>query len=175
MNPILLSKSGVSARKGYTRCRSRGRLWAGGSWGVDEAHGVGAGNGVKEGKWSSSCRPNVFFAEPLLFAFHTARLAARHSRCGNCRLWIHEARETAGGLVINPAAFTHTSVAILDALNTCEFPIIEVHISNVHKREVFRHHSYVSLAASGVIAGLGTQGYTLAIQRLARLIDEKKK
>ena len=88
--------------------------------------------------------------------------------------WIHEARETAGGIVINPAAFTHTSVAILDALNTCEFPIIEVHISNVHKREEFRHHSYVSLVASGVIAGFGTQGYPLALQRLARLIDEAK-
>jgi 3-dehydroquinate dehydratase II len=87
---------------------------------------------------------------------------------------IHESRETAGGIVINPAAFTHTSVAILDALNTCEFPIIEVHISNVHKREAFRHHSYVSGVASGVIAGFGTQGYTLAVQRLARLIDEKK-
>jgi 3-dehydroquinate dehydratase-2 len=86
--------------------------------------------------------------------------------------WIHEAREIAGGLAINPAAFTHTSVAILDALNTCEFPIIEVHISNVHKREAFRHHSYVSLAASGVIAGFGTQGYELALRRLARLIDE---
>jgi len=88
--------------------------------------------------------------------------------------WIHEARETAGGIVINPAAFTHTSVAILDALHTCEFPIIEVHISNVHKREPFRHHSYVSSVASGVIAGFGTQGYTLALQRLAKLIDEKK-
>ena len=87
--------------------------------------------------------------------------------------WIHEARETAGGLAINPAAFTHTSVAILDALNTCEFPTIEVHISNVHKREAFRHHSYVSLVASGVIAGFGTQGYQLALRRLARLIDEK--
>jgi 3-dehydroquinate dehydratase-2 len=87
--------------------------------------------------------------------------------------WIHAAREIAGGLTINPAAFTHTSVAILDALNTCEFPIIEVHISNVHKREAFRHHSYVSLAASGVIAGCGTQGYELALRRLARLIDEK--
>lgn len=87
--------------------------------------------------------------------------------------WIHESRETAGGIVINPAAYTHTSVAILDALNTCEFPIIEVHISNVHKREAFRHHSFVSSVASGVIAGFGTQGYTLAIQRLARLIDEK--
>ena len=87
--------------------------------------------------------------------------------------WIHEAREIAGGIVINPAAFTHTSVAILDALNACEFPIFEVHISNVHKREAFRHHSYVSLRADGVIAGLGTQGYALALRRLARLIDEK--
>ena len=86
--------------------------------------------------------------------------------------WIHEARETASGIVINPAAFTHTSVAILDALNACEMPIIEVHISNVHRREAFRHHSYVSLAATGVIAGCGTQGYTLALQRLAHLLDE---
>ena len=85
--------------------------------------------------------------------------------------WIHEARERAGGIVINPAAFTHTSVAILDALNTCEFPILEVHISNVHKREAFRHHSYVSLVAAGVIAGFGTQGYELALRRLATLID----
>ena len=88
--------------------------------------------------------------------------------------WIHEARETAAGIVINPAAFTHTSVAILDALKTFEGPIIEVHISNVHQRESFRHHSYVTLAASGVIAGFGTQGYTLALQRVARLIGEAK-
>ncbi|MDT8332210.1 type II 3-dehydroquinate dehydratase [Roseomonas gilardii] len=88
--------------------------------------------------------------------------------------WIHEAREVAAGIVINPAAFTHTSVAILDALKTFEGPIIEVHISNVHQRESFRHHSYVTLAASGVIAGFGTQGYTLALQRVARLIGESK-
>ena len=88
--------------------------------------------------------------------------------------WIHEAREVAAGIVINPAAFTHTSVAILDALKTFEGPIIEVHISNVHQRESFRHHSYVTLAASGVIAGFGTQGYTLALQRVARLIGEAK-
>ncbi|MDR6872493.1 3-dehydroquinate dehydratase-2 [Bosea sp. BE125] len=87
--------------------------------------------------------------------------------------WIHAAREEAGGIVINPAAFTHTSVAILDALNTFDSPVVEVHISNVHKREAFRHHSYVSLRADGVIAGFGTQGYTLALQRVARLIDEK--
>ena len=83
--------------------------------------------------------------------------------------WIHEAREVACGIVINPAAFTHTSVAILDALNAFEPPILEVHISNVHRREAFRHHSYVSTVASGVIAGFGTQGYGLALRRMAEL------
>ncbi|WP_339763440.1 type II 3-dehydroquinate dehydratase [uncultured Hoeflea sp.] len=84
--------------------------------------------------------------------------------------WIHEAREQAVAVVINPGAFTHTSVAILDALNTFEGPVMEVHISNVHKREEFRRHSYVSLRADGVIAGCGTQGYLLAIDRVARLV-----
>ena len=88
--------------------------------------------------------------------------------------WIHEARDIAAGIVINPAAFTHTSVAILDALNTFDAPVIEVHISNVHKREEFRHHSFVSTRAEGVIAGFGTQGYQLALRRIARLVDEKK-
>ncbi len=88
--------------------------------------------------------------------------------------WVHEAREIAGGIVINPAAFTHTSVAILDALNTFEGPVIEVHISNVHKREAFRHHSYVSLRADGVIAGLGTQGYQLGLRRVAKLLDDAR-
>ena len=87
--------------------------------------------------------------------------------------WIHAAREEAGGIVINPAAFTHTSLAILDALNTFEHPVIEIHISNVHKRESFRHYSYVSLRADGVIAGLGTHGYTLGLRHIARLLDEK--
>ena len=84
--------------------------------------------------------------------------------------WIHEARETAGGIVMNPAAFTHTSVAILDALKTFEGPVIEVHISNVHQREEFRHHSFVSLRADGVIAGCGTQGYLFGLRRVATLI-----
>jgi 3-dehydroquinate dehydratase II len=88
--------------------------------------------------------------------------------------WIHEARETAGGIVINPAAFTHTSVAILDALNTFEGAVIEVHISNVHKREEFRHHSFVSGRADGVIAGFGMQGYTLGLQRIAKLINDRQ-
>ena len=84
--------------------------------------------------------------------------------------WIHQAREKACGIVINPGAFTHTSVAILDALNTFEGPVIEVHISNVHKREAFRHHSYVSLRAEGVIAGLGIEGYEAAVRRICSLV-----
>lgn len=76
---------------------------------------------------------------------------------------IHEARECAAGIVINPAAYSHTSVAILDALNTFEKPVIEVHISNIHKREAFRHHSWVSARAEAVIAGMGTLGYLLAL------------
>jgi 3-dehydroquinate dehydratase II len=87
---------------------------------------------------------------------------------------IHEYRVTAVGIIINPGAFTHTSVAILDALNACEVPVIECHISNVHKREAFRHHSYVSLAATGVLAGFGTHGYQLAIRHVAHLAKEKK-
>jgi 3-dehydroquinate dehydratase II len=81
--------------------------------------------------------------------------------------WIHEARDAAAAIVINPAAFTHTSVAILDALHAFEGPVIEVHISNVHRREAFRHHSYVSLRADGIIAGLGAAGYRAAIRHLA--------
>ncbi|MBA4490019.1 type II 3-dehydroquinate dehydratase [Paracoccus sp. S1E-3] len=83
--------------------------------------------------------------------------------------WIHEARGNAAGIVINPGAFTHTSVALLDALNAFEGPVIEVHISQVHKREPFRHHSYVSKRADGVIAGLGVDGYAAAVARICRL------
>ena len=72
-------------------------------------------------------------------------------------------------ILINPAAFTHTSVAILDALNAFAGPVIEVHISNVHKREAFRHQSYVSLRADGVMAGLGVEGYELAVRRICSL------
>lgn len=88
--------------------------------------------------------------------------------------WVHEAREKAAGIVINPAAFTHTSVAILDALNTFDGPVIEVHISNVHKREEFRHHSFVSGRADAVIAGAGTQGYQFGLRRVAHLLDQPK-
>ncbi|AUM74721.1 type II 3-dehydroquinate dehydratase [Paracoccus jeotgali] len=82
---------------------------------------------------------------------------------------IHEARASACGIVINPGAFTHTSIAILDALNTFEGPVIECHISNIHKREAFRHHSYVSLRADGVLAGMGVEGYELAVRRICSL------
>lgn len=85
--------------------------------------------------------------------------------------WIHQAREDAAGIIINPAAYTHTSVAILDALNAFDGPVLEVHISNVHKREDFRHHSYISLRADGVIAGFGIDGYLLAMRRMAGICE----
>jgi 3-dehydroquinate dehydratase II len=88
--------------------------------------------------------------------------------------WIHAARETAAGIVINPGAFTHTSIAILDALSAFDGIVMEVHISQVHKRESFRHHSYVSHRADGIIVGCGTQGYQLALMRVAHLLDRAK-
>ena len=84
--------------------------------------------------------------------------------------WIQEARLQGSGIIINPGAYSHTSVAILDALNAFEGPVLEVHISNIHKREAFRQHSFVSLRAEGVIAGFGTQGYLLALRRMATLL-----
>ena len=88
---------------------------------------------------------------------------------------IHQARgEQAAGLIINPAGFTTTSVAILDALLTMEAPVIEVHITNIHTRESFRRHSYVSRAARAVVCGFGANGYALAITGLAALIGAKE-
>ena len=84
--------------------------------------------------------------------------------------WIQEARGTKGGLVINAAGLTYTSVAILDALLSFEGPIIEAHMSNIWKREPFRHHSYVSKAATGVVAGLGALGYELALVAIADIM-----
>ena len=84
--------------------------------------------------------------------------------------WVQEAKNAASGIILNAAAYTHTSVALLDALNAAELPAVEVHLSNIYKREAFRHHSYISPAAVGVIAGLGIQGYLLALQALARLL-----
>lgn len=87
--------------------------------------------------------------------------------------WIQEARESFDAIVINPAAYTHTSVAILDALQAADKPVIEVHLSNIHKREAFRHTSYVSNMATGVICGLGIQGYEMALQALSRLLSSR--
>ena len=85
--------------------------------------------------------------------------------------WIQEARESADGIILNAGALTHTSVSLLDALSATELPVIEVHLSNIFRREGFRHHSYVSLAAKGVICGLGAQGYELALDAIANLIE----
>ena len=84
--------------------------------------------------------------------------------------WIQAARSDAAGIIINPGAFSHTSVAILDALHAYDGPVIEVHISNIHKREAFRQHSYVSARADGVIVGFGVEGYVLALRRMANLL-----
>jgi 3-dehydroquinate dehydratase-2 len=84
--------------------------------------------------------------------------------------WIHDGIDSAAGIIINPAALTHTSVAILDALSMFDKPIIELHISNPHKREAFRHVSYVSQAATGMICGLGVNGYPLAVEAMADML-----
>jgi len=86
--------------------------------------------------------------------------------------WVQECRGRAAGIVINPAGYTTTSVALLDALLASELPVIEVHISNIHRREEFRQQSYVSKAAIGVICGLGVRGYALALQAMAEVLEE---
>jgi 3-dehydroquinate dehydratase II len=85
--------------------------------------------------------------------------------------WIQEARESADGIIINAGAYTHTSIAILDALRACELPIIEVHLSNVFAREAYRHHSYISSVARGVICGFGAQSYILALDAIAYVLE----
>ena len=86
--------------------------------------------------------------------------------------WVHEARGQADAIVINPGGLTHTSVALMDALAAAEKPVVELHLSNVHRREDFRHHSYVSLVATGVICGLGVAGYALALRAMAGLLAD---
>ena len=85
--------------------------------------------------------------------------------------WVHQAIDDADGIIINPAAFTHTSVAILDALKNVPAPIIELHISNTHQREPFRHHSYVTQAATGLILGFGINGYVMAVDAMANMLE----
>jgi 3-dehydroquinate dehydratase II len=86
--------------------------------------------------------------------------------------WVQEARESADGIIINAGGYSHTSIALLDALTASGLPIVEVHLSNIHRRESFRHHSYVSHAARGVIVGLGGHGYELALEAMARLLAD---
>ena len=85
--------------------------------------------------------------------------------------WIQEARESADGIIINAGAYTHTSIAILDALRACELPIIEVHLSNIFAHEAYRHHSYISGVARGVICGFGAQSYILALDAIAYVLE----
>lgn len=106
-------------------------------------------------------------AEALQVQVHCAQ--SNHE--GQLVDWIQEARQSAAGIIINPGAYSHTSVAILDALNAFDGPVLEVHISNIHKREAFRHHSFVSGRAEGVIAGFGTEGYLLALRRMCSLLN----
>lgn len=90
---------------------------------------------------------------------------------GELVTWIQEARTTCAGIIINPGAYTHTSVAIGDALAACDLPIIELHLSNIHQREEYRHHSYVSAVATGAMLGFGAYGYELALEAMVRLVD----
>lgn len=89
---------------------------------------------------------------------------------GELVTWIQDARDAYRGIIINPGGLSHTSVALLDALTFTELPVIEVHLSNIFRRESFRHHSYVSTIARGVICGLGPQGYLLAVDAMADIL-----
>ena len=109
-------------------------------------------------------------AEPLGLAIDFRQTNSE----GELISWVQECRGRAAGIVINPAGFTTTSIALMDALLAVDLPVIEVHVSNIHQREEFRQHSYVSRVAVGVICGLGIRGYALALTAMADLIEERK-
>jgi 3-dehydroquinate dehydratase-2 len=94
---------------------------------------------------------------------------------GQLVTWIQEARDKAQGIIVNAGAYSHTSVAILDALQAAELPVIEVHLSNIFRREEYRQHSFVSLVAKGVICGLGPKGYELALEAMAEMLTAKSR
>lgn len=89
---------------------------------------------------------------------------------GELVTWVQQARDKAQGIILNAGAYSHTSIALLDALQAAELPVIEVHLSNIFRRESYRQHSYMSLAAKGVICGLGAKGYELALEAMAELL-----
>lgn len=89
---------------------------------------------------------------------------------GEMVTWIQRARDNVQGLLINAGAYTHTSIALFDALSAVEIPAIEIHLSNIHRREDFRHHSYISYAARGMICGLGSYGYVLGLRAMHRML-----
>lgn len=130
--------------------------------------------------------------EPAVYG--TATLAGIEARCrqhasmlgrqiefrqtnieGELVTWIQEAREKAMGIAINAGAYTHTSIAIHDALKAADLPAVELHLSNVHKREEFRHHSMIAAAVNGVICGFGAESYLLALSALNSVITANKK
>ncbi len=127
--------------------------------------------------------PSIYGTQTLKDVEHLCSDAARRhglsvdfrqsNHEGELVTWIQDARRTADAIVINPAAYSHTSLAIHDALKAVGLPVIEVHLSNIHQREPFRHHSYVSLAATGVICGLGIDGYRLAIEALSATLGDR--
>jgi 3-dehydroquinate dehydratase-2 len=94
---------------------------------------------------------------------------------GQLVTWIQEARDKAQGIIVNAGAYSHTSIAILDALQAAELPVIEVHLSNIFRREEYRQHSFVSLVAKGVICGLGPKGYELALEAMAEMLTAKSR
>jgi 3-dehydroquinate dehydratase-2 len=94
---------------------------------------------------------------------------------GELVTWIQEARDKAQGIILNAGAYSHTSIAILDALQAAELPVIEVHLSNIFRREEYRQHSFVSLAAKGLICGLGAKGYELALEAMAEMLAVKSR
>jgi 3-dehydroquinate dehydratase-2 len=114
----------------------------------------------------AACRKR---AKPLGLALDFRQSNAEAELIG----WIQEARGKAAGIIINAAAYTHSSIAILDALAASDLPVVEVHLSNIFRREPFRHHSYVSRAARGVICGFGGFGYVLAVEAIARQLESK--
>jgi len=98
----------------------------------------------------------------------------RQSNCeGTLVTWIQEASGQFAGVIINPGAYSHTSIALLDAARSLTEPLIEVHLSNIHQREIYRQHSYMSLVAKGVICGFGAHGYVMALGALAAMLDAK--